>query len=96
MNAAIALTEVTVNVTEAHIFGGGRCSCPHCQIGRALAEAFPEADVSANGAAFDLLPWEGPEIRLDLPAEAEDFIARPGDDGEPFTFTVEVPVEALS
>jgi hypothetical protein len=85
---------VTVNVTQEHIDMGVRESCTHCPVGRALADAFPEANVFANGATFDIYPWGSDEqIRIDLPGEAEDFIVRFDDDGygEPFSFTVNVP-----
>lgn len=85
-----------VSVTAAHIAEGERESCSHCPVGRALADTFPEADVFAMGATFIITPWGGDETRVDLPGEAEEFIARFDDDGfgEPFTFTVNYPEAA--
>lgn len=83
-----------VTVTEEHITKGIRGSCTHCPVGRALADAFPDANVFANGATFTLYPWdEVGEYNFSLPPEAEDFIARFDEDGfgEPFTFTVDYP-----
>lgn len=86
----------TVSVTAAHIAKGVRGSCSHCPIALALADAFPDANVYANGATFDIFPWVGDEIRLELPAEAEEFLLRFDDDGfgEPFTFNVNYPEAA--
>ena len=83
----------TVSVTEAHIDAGVSGSCSHCPIALALIDAFPETDVSVNGATVDILPWAGAEIRLNLPAGVEDFIVRFDEDGfgEPFSFTVDYP-----
>ena len=83
----------TINVTAEHIAAGVQQSCSHCPVALALADAFPEADVYANGATFDIRPHGGGGLHLDLPGEAEDFIVRFDDDGygEPFSFTVDYP-----
>lgn len=91
--------KLTVNVTQAHIDEGQKCSCGQCPIALALYEQHPPAkDCYWSVCTVGTLLWRQLTTvtwktiaKYSIPREARVFIRRfdVGNPVEPFTFEME-------